>query len=69
MAAHRASHDPVDPASQGLGLLQRVQPGVDDDKNLLHDIIHRIATDTEPSHRRPDEVKVLLVDGFELGHV
>lgn len=68
MAAHRPPHDSVDPASQGFGPFEGVKAGVDHDEHFLDDIVRRGRADAETPNRRPNEIKVLPVDGFERRH-
>ncbi len=44
------------------------QSAMGDDEYLLHDIVRVPGIDAEPARRPPDELQVLLVHGFEIGH-
>ena len=65
MVAHRPAYDAVDPAAQGIGLLEGVQPGVDHDEDFLDDVVRSCRADAETPNRGPDEIEVVPVDGFE----
>ncbi|MGC4090004.1 MAG: hypothetical protein QM756_19370 [Polyangiaceae bacterium] len=62
VAAHGAPNHPIDPAPQGLWLLERMETGMDHHKDFLHDVVERFITNAKAPDRSPNEIEVCLID-------
>src|SRR5205807_3430459 len=67
--SNRAQDDAVEPRSERRPPLERREPPMDDDEDLLHEIFDRRLAYPQAARAPPHEIEVLLIDLGERGDV